>query len=73
MIAISQESITLGGKGGIKHSEGLSAVLEGFMLIGFSLLGVLPFLAGNGFRRLLTVLIFISWFIGSIVYLIYFR
>ena len=68
-VAISERSITLGGRDGITHSEGLSAVILGFLLIGASLVGVSWLLRLNAFKRQLQVLLFVGWLCGAVLYL----
>lgn len=65
-IAISERSLTLGGKGGLKYYDGLWAVVMGFILLGTSLLGVNVLLRIHPFKRLLQLLLFLGW-LGSIV------
>jgi hypothetical protein len=67
--AITERSITLGGRGGISHSEGLSAVIVGFLLIGASLVGVGWLLRVHPFKRLLQVLLGVGWLCSASVYL----
>jgi hypothetical protein len=68
-VAISERSITLGGRNGITHPEGLSAVLLGFLLIGASLVGVSWLLRLHAFKRLLQALLFGGWLCSAAVYL----
>jgi hypothetical protein len=65
-IALTERSITLGGKGGLHHSAGLSAVIMGFMLLGAALLGVSLLFSLHAFERLLQLLLFLGW-LGSII------
>ncbi|NMM29192.1 MAG: hypothetical protein HHJ12_18435 [Glaciimonas sp.] len=67
-IAISERSITLGGKGGITHFDGLWAESMGFILLGTSLLGVNVLLRIHPFKRLLQLLLFMGWLCSAIVY-----
>ena len=71
-IAISERSITLGGKGGLKHFDGLWAVITGFTLLGTSLLGVNVLLRVHPFKRLLQLLLFLGWLCSVIIYFSYF-
>ncbi len=68
--AIIFESVTISTKVGLSHSEGLAAIVQGCFFIGFALIGFLPFLASNPFRRLLIALLFGCWLAGSIIYLL---
>lgn len=67
--AISERSITLGGRYGISHSEGLSAVILGFLLIAAALVGVSWLLRLHPFKRLLQVLLFAGWLCSAAIYL----
>lgn len=51
--------------------EGVGAIVQGCFLIGFALIGFLPFLAPYPYRRLLIALLFGCWLVGSIAYIIY--
>lgn len=69
--AIIFESISISTKTGVSHSEGLDAVIQGCLLISFALIGVLPFLATNAYKRHICTLLFAVWLAGSVIYLIY--
>jgi hypothetical protein len=69
--AIILESVTISTKVGLSHSEGLAAIVEGCIFIGFALIGFLPFLAPYPSRRFLIALLFGFWLVGSIAYIIY--
>jgi hypothetical protein len=71
-IAISERSITLGGRLGISHTQGLAAVLLGFLLLGASLIGVGWLLRLHPFERLLKMLLFVGWLCSAIVYFVFF-
>ncbi len=71
-IAMSQESITLGGRSGVSHCEGLSAVVTGLGLLAFALAPVWLLLRVHPFRRLLRLLLCLAWLGGSIIYLVFF-
>lgn len=60
-IAITERSISLGGRGGISHYEGTSAVFTGFFLLGVSILGIVPLIEFNPWKRHIKVMAFISW------------
>ena len=67
-IAISEQSISLGGRLGITHSEGLAAITHGFVMLGASLVGVAWMLRLHPFKRLWHLLLFLAWLCGVIVY-----
>mgnify|MGYP003462440824 FL=1 len=67
-LAISERSITLGGRLGVSHTEGLAAVLLGFLLLGGALVGVGWLLRLHPFKRLLQLLLFLGWLCSAIVY-----
>jgi hypothetical protein len=69
--AIIFESISITTKTGVSHSEGLGAAIQGSLLIGFALIGVLPFLATNAYKRHVCAALFSAWLAGSVIYLIY--
>jgi hypothetical protein len=71
-IAFTERSITLGGKGGFHHSDGLSAVIMGFILLGAALLGVGLLFSLHAFERLLQLLLFLGWLGSIIIYFAYF-
>jgi len=71
-IAIHERSITLGGRNGITHSEGLSAVISGFTFIGAALLGVNWLLRLHAFKRLLQMLLILGWLCSAIIYFAFF-
>ena len=71
LLSISQESVTLGSKLGLSHSEGLSAVLTGFGLLGFALFGLAPFISTSPFKRLITTLLIIIWCASTVLYLVF--
>jgi hypothetical protein len=71
-IAISERSITLGGRFGITHFDGLSAVTIGFILLGTSFLGVNVLLRTHPFKRLLQLILSGGWLCSAIVYLVFF-
>ena len=67
-IAISEKSITLGGRLGINHSEGLAAIILGFVMLGASFVGASWMLRLHPFKRLLHLLLFLGWLCGAIAY-----
>lgn len=67
-IAISEKSITLGGRLGISHSEGLAAIVLGFFMLGASLFGASWLLRLHPFKRLLQLFLFLGWLCSAIVY-----
>ena len=67
-LAITERSITLGGRLGITHYEGLAVVLLGFLLLGGALVGVGWLLRLHPFKRLLQLLLFLGWLCSAIVY-----
>ena len=71
-IAISERKITLGGRLGISHLEGLSAVLAGFLFVGGALVGVSWLLRVHPFKRLLQLILFLGWLCSAIVYFSFF-
>lgn len=70
-IAISEKSITLGGRLGITHSEGLAAIIHGFIMLGASLLGASWLLRLHPFKRLLQLFLFLGWLCGVIAYFVF--
>ena len=68
-IAISERNITLGGRLGISHTEGLAAVLLGFVLLGSALVGVGWLLRLHPFKRLLQLFLFLGWLCSAVVYI----
>jgi len=71
-IAITEKSITLGGRLGVSHTEGLAAVLLGFILLGASLVGLGWLLRLHPFKRVLWLLIFLGWLCSAIIYFSFF-
>jgi hypothetical protein len=67
--AIAEQSITLGGRTGISYSEGLSAVVLGFFLIGAALVGISWLLRVHPFKRQLQAVLFAGWFCVALIYL----
>jgi hypothetical protein len=67
-IAISEKSISLGGRFGINHNEGLSAVILGFLMLGVSLIGLSWLLRLHPFKRLLKLFLFLGWLCSAILY-----
>jgi hypothetical protein len=67
-VAISERAITTGGRAGIHHAEGVSALVVGFGLIGFALaaLGSLAFY--GRFRNLIWLSLLLLWMTGIAVY-----
>ena len=72
-IAISKRSITLGGKVGIAHFDGLWAVIMGFILLGASMLGLNVLLRTHPFKRLLQLLLLLGWLCSFIIYILYYN
>ena len=73
LLAISQESITLGSRLGISNSEGLPAILTGFGLLGFALFGLAPFISTSPFKRLSTALLITIWCASTVLYVAFVR
>ncbi len=71
-IAISEKSITVVGKLGVYHTEGLSAVTDGFVMLGASLMGVGWLLRLHAFKLLLRVFLFLGWLCGAAIYFAFF-
>ena len=67
--AILFKSISIGTRTGVSTSDGISAVASGIGLIGFALVGLVPLLDGNRFRRQLIGLLAMAWLVGSFVLL----
>ncbi|MDQ9170448.1 hypothetical protein Q8A64_08490 [Oxalobacteraceae bacterium R-40] len=73
-IALIEQEITLGGSrsGGTSHSEGLEAVITGFVLIGLALLGFSPLIEYNRWKHQLRILAVVIWLSFCIGYLNFF-
>jgi hypothetical protein len=71
--AIVLKHISIGTRLGVSTSDGISAVVWGIGLIGLALLGLVPLLDGNRFRRQLIGLLATAWFAGSCSVLWMFR
>ena len=67
-IALDQQQITTGGKGGIVTSYGLSAVVKGWLFIAGALIffGILAF--GSRFRNIIWLALFIVYAVGVTIY-----
>lgn len=68
-VAITERSITLGGRFGTSHTEGLPAVIVGLCLLGIALIGIGALLRLHPFKQLLRGLLAAGWLCGAIAYL----
>lgn len=67
-VAISERAITTGGRTGIYHAEGSSAVVLGFGFIGFALASVGSLAVYSRFRNLIWLSLAILWLASVAVY-----
>jgi len=67
--AITQQHLSIGTRFGISTSGGRDADILGLILVGFALLGLVPLLDRNRFRKNIAFLIAACWLVGSAVVL----
>lgn len=67
-VAISERAITTGGRAGIHHAEGISAVILGFCFIGFALAALGLLACYSRFRSLIWLSLSLLWLAGVVVY-----
>jgi hypothetical protein len=72
-LAITERSITTGGRGGIHHAEGTSAVVLGFGFIGFALASLGSLAIFNRFRNLIWLFLSLLWLSSITIYALYAR
>lgn len=71
-IAISEQSITLGGKTGTSHAEGLHAVIHGFVFLGAALWLLGMFASASRWRNLIWMGMALAWAGGTAIYFLFF-
>ena len=70
-VAISEHAITTGGRTGIHHAEGNSAVVLGFGFIGFALASLGSLALYNRFRNLIWFFLVLLWLASIALYALY--
>ena len=68
--AIVEQSITTGGKFGIHHAEGASAVIVGFIFIGFALVSLGLLAEFSRFRNLIWLVLALACLLGMAIYVL---
>lgn len=71
-IAISERSITLASKTGLNHSEGLAAVIHGFVFIGIAIALLGTFASASRWRNLIWLGLALAWAAGTAIYFLFF-
>ena len=70
-LAITERAITTGGRNGIHHAEGTSAVVLGFGFIGFAFASLGSLAVFNRFRNLIWFLLALLWLASIAIYSLY--
>lgn len=70
-LAISERRITLGSRHGISYSEGLDAVIQGWLFVGAALtvVGILASL--SRWKRLIWIALFALWVAAVAIYFVF--
>lgn len=68
--ALMLKRLVVSTRAGISESNGIQAEVMGWILIGFALLGVLPWLDRHRFKRQIHALLVLGWIAGAAAYFV---
>lgn len=68
--ALLHKQLAISTRVGLSQSSGMHAEVIGWSLIGFALLGVLPWLDRHRFKRQIHALLVLGWIAGAAAYFV---
>ena len=71
-LAVSERELTTGGRVGIHHSSGLTAVIAGWLFVAGALALLGMFANASRFKRLIWVMLAVVWSASVTVYFVWF-